>query len=88
MCDCNCKIMVVGGRVNLFVNMTESSHKNIYIEENDGVSARNLYKICYEGDTSYLKSVKKSESRWQSSFGFFSVLIVLFTLSVKAANEQ
>lgn len=65
--------------IHLFVNnMTESSHKKIYLEESDGVSARNLYKICYDGDNICLKSVKKSDRRWQSLLGFFTVLIVQF----------
>lgn len=53
--------------------MTEPSHKKIYLEENDGVSVRNLYKICYDGDNVCLKSVKKSDRRWQSLLGFFTV---------------
>lgn len=67
----------------MFVNMTESSHKKIYLEESDGVSARNLYKICYDGDNICLKSVKKSDRRWQSLFGFFMVRIVLLVISVR-----
>lgn len=63
--------------------MTESSHKKIYLEESDGVSARNLYKICYDGDNICLKPVKKSDRRWQSLFGFFMVLIVLLVISVR-----